>query len=71
MGGCHGEGAFLNWSTKVDTIFFSWWRANTPYRFLVSVAIVYVLPFVFEGMNNIRSQFESSLNKKITVDNYR
>ena len=55
----------------MDTIFFSWWRANTPYRFLVSVAIVYVLPFVFEGMNNIRSQFESSLNKKITVDNYR
>lgn len=71
MGGCHGEGAYLNWSTKVDTIFFSWWHADTPGRFLLAVVIVFLLAFVYEGISNFRSQFESALNKKIALHGYR
>ena len=71
MSGCHGEGAFLNWTTKVDTIFFSWWRADTPYRFLLAVAVIWALAFAFEGMNNVRSQYESTLHKRTSSEDYR
>lgn len=56
---------YLNWATSVPHVFFSWWKADTPLRFLASIAIIYFLAFVFEGLANLRSQYESR-NRGIT-----
>jgi hypothetical protein len=71
MGGCHGgDKSYLNWETSVPMIFFKWWSADTPIKFFLSVLVVFVLGFLAEGLINFRSQYKSSLNKKITEQNY-
>lgn len=59
-GGC-GMKMYLHWDWSYGKVFFSFWTAETPKSFAMTLLAVFVLAAAYEGVINSRSRYDVHL----------